>query len=81
MADSEITIDALMESRLIYGSPGTVASKLTQLRKQVGPFGALLVSGMYWTGPNAAWDRESLTRLAREVLPLLGKQVALDEVT
>jgi alkanesulfonate monooxygenase SsuD/methylene tetrahydromethanopterin reductase-like flavin-dependent oxidoreductase (luciferase family) len=79
MADSEITINAIMESRLIYGSPQTVAAKLAQLRKQVGPFGTILVSGMHWTGPNAAWERESLTRLAQDVLPLLREQIAIDE--
>jgi alkanesulfonate monooxygenase SsuD/methylene tetrahydromethanopterin reductase-like flavin-dependent oxidoreductase (luciferase family) len=81
MGDSEITIDALMESRLIYGSAKTVATKLTQLRNQVGPFGTLLISGMHWAGRNAAWDRESITRLAQEVLPLLREQAPIDEVT
>ena len=73
MAESEITVDTIMESRLIYGSPKTVAAKLADLSEQVGPFGTLLVSGMHWSGPNAAWDRESLTRLTHEVIPLLGK--------
>ena len=81
MADSEITIDALMESRLIYGSPQTVASKLTRLRQQVGPFGTLLISGMHWSGRNATWDRESLTRLVREVLPLLREPAPIAELT
>lgn len=79
LPDSEITVDSVIESRLIYGSPVTVAAKLARLRKQVGPFGTLLVSGMDWTGPNAAWERESLSRLAQEVLPLLRKQIAIDE--
>ena len=60
MPDGEITVDAIIESRLIYGSPQTVAAKLARLRQQAGPFGTLLVSGMHWTGPNAAWERESL---------------------
>jgi alkanesulfonate monooxygenase SsuD/methylene tetrahydromethanopterin reductase-like flavin-dependent oxidoreductase (luciferase family) len=79
MPDNEITIDGIIESRLIHGSPRTVAMALAQLRKQVGPFGTLLVSGMDWTGPNAAWERESLTRLAQEVLPILREQIAIDE--
>ena len=32
------------------------------------------------SGPNAAWERESLSRLSQEVIPLLRKQIALDEV-
>jgi alkanesulfonate monooxygenase SsuD/methylene tetrahydromethanopterin reductase-like flavin-dependent oxidoreductase (luciferase family) len=42
MADDEITADAIMESRLIFGSPRTVAEKLARLRQQAGPFGTLL---------------------------------------
>jgi alkanesulfonate monooxygenase SsuD/methylene tetrahydromethanopterin reductase-like flavin-dependent oxidoreductase (luciferase family) len=73
MAEEEITVDAIMESRLICGSPRTVAEKLARLRQQAGPFGTLLLSGMHWTGPNGAWERESLARLRQEVLPLLGE--------
>ncbi len=79
MPDSEITLDAIIESRLIHGSPQTVAAQLARLRKQVGPFGTLLVSGMDWTGPNSAWERESLSRLAHEVLPIFREQIAIDE--
>jgi hypothetical protein len=57
-----------------------VAAKLVKLRKEVGPFGTLLVSGMDWSGPNADWERESLALLAQEVLPLIRKQIAMDEV-
>jgi alkanesulfonate monooxygenase SsuD/methylene tetrahydromethanopterin reductase-like flavin-dependent oxidoreductase (luciferase family) len=77
MPDDEITLDGIIESRLIYGSPQTVAAKLTELRSQVGPIGTLLVSGMDWTGPNAAWERESLTLLAQEVMPAVRKQIAI----
>ena len=78
--DSEITLDAIIESRVILGSPRTVAAELAHLRKGAGPFGTLLVSGMDWSGPNAAWERESLSRLSQEVMPLLREQIALDEV-
>jgi alkanesulfonate monooxygenase SsuD/methylene tetrahydromethanopterin reductase-like flavin-dependent oxidoreductase (luciferase family) len=79
MPDSEITLDGIIESRAIVGSPRTVATHLARLRKQAGPFGTLLVSGMDWTGANAAWERESLSLLAREVLPMLREQIAIDE--
>src|SRR5579871_429495 len=45
MPDGDITIEGIIETRLIYGSPQTVAAKLVALREQVGPFGTLLVSG------------------------------------
>jgi alkanesulfonate monooxygenase SsuD/methylene tetrahydromethanopterin reductase-like flavin-dependent oxidoreductase (luciferase family) len=79
MPDDEITIDSIIESRLIYGSPETVAAKLVGLRKQVGPFGTLLVSGMDWSGPNAAWEKESLTLLATDVAPIVRKETVLEE--
>jgi alkanesulfonate monooxygenase SsuD/methylene tetrahydromethanopterin reductase-like flavin-dependent oxidoreductase (luciferase family) len=79
VADADITVDDIIESRLIYGSPRTVATKLATLRKAIGPFGTLLISGMDWSGPNAEWERESLTLLAREVRPLLREQIAIDE--
>ena len=69
---SEVTVETIIESRVIYGSPQTVAEKLLAFREQVGPFG------------QAAGDRdglgrsriergssESMRRLAEEVMPLL----------
>ena len=79
VADGDITVDDIIESRLIYGSPQTVAAKLAALRKSIGPFGTLLISGMDWSGPNKDWERESLTLLAQDVLPLLRKQISIDE--
>ena len=38
----------------------TVLEKLTELRRQVGSFGCLLISAVDWAGPNAAWEREYL---------------------
>ncbi len=78
MPDGDITLDGIIESRAIYGSPQTVAAKLVQLRQQAGPFGTLLVSGMHWSGPNAAWEKESLTLLANEVLPLVRRDTAAE---
>jgi alkanesulfonate monooxygenase SsuD/methylene tetrahydromethanopterin reductase-like flavin-dependent oxidoreductase (luciferase family) len=79
MPDGDITVDGIIESRLIYGSPQTVAAKLVGLHKQVGPFGTLLVSGMDWSGPNADWEKESLTLLAKDVAPIVRKQTLLEE--
>jgi hypothetical protein len=31
---------------------------------------------MDWAGPNAAWERESLSRLAQEVMPAFRQQTA-----
>ena len=71
MADSDITVNGIIEDRVIFGSPQTVARKLIELRKECGPFGTLLVIGADWTAVNAEWEAESLRRLAQEVMPIV----------
>ena len=47
------------------------------LRRQASqPFGGLLVTGVDWSGPNEAWERESLRRIAAEVMPRLSQHAA-----
>jgi hypothetical protein len=79
MRDDEVTVDTFIEQRLIYGSPRTVLEKLIALHRQVGPFGCLLLSAVDWAGPNAAWERESWSRLAEEVMPALRDHTASDK--
>ena len=69
MADADLTIESMIDAKVIYGSSETVMQKLADLRARSGPFGTLLVSGMDWSGPNAEWERESLSRLAKDVAP------------
>jgi alkanesulfonate monooxygenase SsuD/methylene tetrahydromethanopterin reductase-like flavin-dependent oxidoreductase (luciferase family) len=76
MRDEDLTVDAIIEGRVIYGSPETVASRLIALRETVGCFGTLLVTGVDWGGPNAAWGRESMRRLAEEVMPMVQRKTA-----
>ena len=71
MRDEDLTVDAIIEGRVLYGSPATVASRLIEFRNRVGPFGTLLVTGVDWSGPNEAWGRESMRRLAEEVMPIV----------
>lgn len=71
MRDDEITVNGIIEERVIFGSPQTVAQKLLSIREQCGPFGTILVTGADWSGPNEEWESESLERLAKEVIPLV----------
>lgn len=71
MPDSELTVESIIEDRVIFGSPQTVAQRLMELRKSIAPFHTLLVTGADWSGPNEEWERESLARLAREVAPMV----------
>jgi alkanesulfonate monooxygenase SsuD/methylene tetrahydromethanopterin reductase-like flavin-dependent oxidoreductase (luciferase family) len=71
MSDEEATVDAITEGSAIYGAPKTLLDKLIAFRDAAGPFGTLLVTGLDWSGPNAAWERESMRLLAQEVMPKL----------
>jgi alkanesulfonate monooxygenase SsuD/methylene tetrahydromethanopterin reductase-like flavin-dependent oxidoreductase (luciferase family) len=76
MRDEDVTVDTMIEQRLIYGSPKTVLDQLIALRKEAGPFGTLLLTAVDWGGPNAAWERESLSRIAQEVMPAFRERIA-----
>ena len=71
MTDAEATVDVITEGSAIYGSAKTVLDKLVAFRDAAGPFGTLLMTGLDWAGPNAAWERESMRLLAQEVMPKL----------
>jgi len=69
MSDDETTPEAILKECVIYGSPTTVLDKLIAFRERVGPFGALLMTGIDWEGPNKAWESEAMRLLAHEVMP------------
>jgi alkanesulfonate monooxygenase SsuD/methylene tetrahydromethanopterin reductase-like flavin-dependent oxidoreductase (luciferase family) len=69
MPDDEATVEVITEGCMIYGSPKTMLDKLVAFRDAVGPFGTLLMTGLDWSGPNAAWERDSMRLLAQEVMP------------
>ena len=75
MADDEATVEAITRECVLYGSPNTLLDKLVAFRDQVGPFGTLLMTGLDWGGPNAAWERESMRLLAQEVMPKFRQHV------
>lgn len=76
MRDDEVTVDTFLEQCLILGSPKTVLNELLSLRRHAGPFGTLILSCVDWAGVNAAWERESWSLLAKEVMPAFRAQAA-----
>lgn len=76
MPDDEVTVDKIIDSRVIFGSPATVLEKLASLRDKAGPFGSLLMTGVDWGGPNEAWERQSMKLLAEDVMPRLAQHAA-----
>jgi alkanesulfonate monooxygenase SsuD/methylene tetrahydromethanopterin reductase-like flavin-dependent oxidoreductase (luciferase family) len=74
--DEAVTLEQIIEDCVISGSPRTVLDRLVALRERVGPFGHLLMAGLDWSGPNAAWEQETMRRLAEEVMPRFRQHVA-----
>jgi alkanesulfonate monooxygenase SsuD/methylene tetrahydromethanopterin reductase-like flavin-dependent oxidoreductase (luciferase family) len=69
--DEQITVEQLIDSMVVYGSPKTVTEKLLAFRERTGPFGGLLMAMMDGAGANRAREFESMTLLAREVMPAI----------
>jgi len=75
MPDREATVEAIIEGCALYGSPKTMRDKLVAFRDEVGPFGALLMTGVDWLGPNEAWERQSMQLMAEHVMPQFRQHV------
>jgi hypothetical protein len=75
MSDEEASVEAIAEGCVLYGSPKTTLDRLVAFREEVGPFDTLLMTGLDWTGPNGAWERQSMQLLAEEVMPKFQQHV------
>ena len=75
MSDEEATVEAIIDGCTLYGSPKTMLDKLVAFREEVGPFGTLLMTGVDWSGPNEAWERQSMQLVADEVMPKFRQHV------
>jgi alkanesulfonate monooxygenase SsuD/methylene tetrahydromethanopterin reductase-like flavin-dependent oxidoreductase (luciferase family) len=75
MTDEQASVEVITEGCMLYGSPKTMLDKLVAFRDEVGPFGTLLMTGLDWSGPNEAWERQSMQLLAEEVMPKFQQHV------
>lgn len=67
MADSDLSLDHVMDRLVIYGTPDEVADKILAFREEVGPFGTLLYAGHDWVDVDLA--RNSMRLMAEQVMP------------
>jgi len=67
-ADSDVTVDYLLENSWFVGSAATVTEKLQKLQHDTGGFGGLLVMIYDFSTEQEQWE-ESLHRLVEDVLP------------
>lgn len=63
--DDEVTLDAVCDRLVIWGTPDKVTEELIAFREEVGDFGTLLYAGKDWADP--ALGRRSMVLLAEEV--------------
>ena len=68
-SDDSVTLDAVLERLVIWGTPDKVADDLREFRATTGPFGTLLYAGKDWVDPALA--RRSMVLLAEKVRPAM----------
>jgi alkanesulfonate monooxygenase SsuD/methylene tetrahydromethanopterin reductase-like flavin-dependent oxidoreductase (luciferase family) len=71
MKDEDVTLESIIRSAVIWGSPKTVAAKINSLRERSGPFGTLLLAMTDGSGPNLEREQVTMRRLAEQVRPLI----------
>src|SRR3954463_1655451 len=67
--DDEVTLDAICDKLIIYGTPDDVADKLLAFQEEVGEFGTLLYAGKDWADRDLA--RRSMVLMAEKVMPVV----------
>ena len=74
MADSDLTLDSVLDRLVIHGTPDQVAAQLLAFREEVGPFGTLVYAGHDWVDPRLA--KASMRLMAQEVMPKVNAALA-----
>jgi alkanesulfonate monooxygenase SsuD/methylene tetrahydromethanopterin reductase-like flavin-dependent oxidoreductase (luciferase family) len=72
--DNELTLDAICDELVIYGTPDKVADELLAFREKIGDFGTLLYAGKDWLDRDLG--RRSMVLLAEKVLPKVNTAIA-----
>lgn len=65
--DSSVTLESVLDSLVLCGTPAQVAGQILALRETVGDFGTLVYAGHDWADPALA--RRSMQLMAEEVMP------------
>jgi len=67
MPDEAVSVDYLLDTMVIRGSPGRVADEILKLSESVGAFGTLLYCGHDWADERLS--RRSMELMAEKVMP------------
>ncbi|MCW2762021.1 MAG: luciferase [Marmoricola sp.] len=71
--DEEITIDHVLDTLVITGTPESVAEQVLAFREETGDFGELVYAGLDWVDPVLA--RRSMELMAEDVLPRINDAI------
>ena len=77
ISDEEITLDYVVDSMVIYGTPSQVAEQVLELREMVGEFETLVYAGHDWA--NVDLSKNSMSLMASEVMPKINAALGVDE--
>ena len=72
--DEEVTLEAICEKLIIYGTPDSVADQMLAFQEDVGRFGTILYAAKDWR--DRELGRRSMILMAEKVLPLLNAGIA-----
>jgi alkanesulfonate monooxygenase SsuD/methylene tetrahydromethanopterin reductase-like flavin-dependent oxidoreductase (luciferase family) len=73
MPDEQVTLDTVVDSLVIAGTPEQVAEKLLAFRATTGDFGTLLYCGIDWVDAKLA--RRSMELMAEKVMPAVNHAI------
>jgi alkanesulfonate monooxygenase SsuD/methylene tetrahydromethanopterin reductase-like flavin-dependent oxidoreductase (luciferase family) len=76
MPDDAVTVEYLLDTMVIRGSPARVADEVLKLQEATGPFGTLLYCGHDWADPALA--RRSMQLMAEQVMPRVNEALGID---
>ena len=74
MADSEVTLDYVLDNLIIRGTVNEVIDKILELHATVGGFGTLLYCGKDWI--DAPLSRRSMELMAEKVMPAVNAAIS-----
>jgi len=73
LPDDAVTLDYILDSLVICGTPESVVEQLLRFRERIGPFGTLLYCAHDWQ--DAKLGRRSMELMAERVLPALNRAI------
>jgi len=76
--DEEVTLDAIVDKLVFWGSPNRVADRILEFREEIGDFGTLLMAGKDWK--DRELGRRSMQLLAEKVMPQVNAAIAKSKV-